>query len=56
MPFKKGNTIAAKAVKKETYIMMRVTSAFKAKVVKAADGAKISKYLTKLIEADIGDS
>jgi len=53
MPFQKGNTIASKEVKKESYIMMRVTPEFKASVVKAAKGAKISQYITKLIENDM---
>ena len=56
MPFKNNNTAAAKEDKKESYIMVRVTSSFKARAVKAAGGGKLSSYVTNLIEKDLKEN
>lgn len=50
--FEKGNKAAKKAITKESYIMIRVTQEFKAKVVKASGKRKLSQYVSNLIEND----
>lgn len=52
MPFAKGNTLAKKETSKDSYLMVRVTSQFKSKVVKASKNKKLSEYIIGLIEND----
>ena len=52
MPFIKNNQLAKKEVRKDTYLMIRVTSNFKSKVVKASGEKKISEYVLGLIKND----
>lgn len=52
MPFQKGNKLAEKENRKDSYLMIRVTPEFKAKVVKASGKKKLSQYILGLIEND----
>ena len=52
MPFKQGNEAARKEIIKGSYLMVRVTAEYKAKVVKASGKKKLSEYILSLIEKD----
>lgn len=51
--FKKGNAAAKKDTTKDTYIVIRVTSSFKNKVMKASGKGGMSKYILSLIENNL---
>ena len=51
--FQKGNQFAKKENPKESYLMVRVAKSYKARVVKAAGGKKLSQYIIGLIDKDL---
>lgn len=51
--FKKGNTAAKKDTTKDALIVMRVTSSFKTKVMKASGKGGMSQYILSLIENNL---
>ena len=52
MPFQKNNKLASKDEKKDSYLMVRVTSKYKASVNKVSRG-NMSKYIINLIDNDM---